>query len=198
MAFIIISKRPLSLQSASVCIQIHIFYIPFPIFTVGERKPNSEDRSLEKAVEVIFGTNQSSIRAAVARTNQKLTKYLGNSKNRSREVLDDLIVSAESSLIDNYNYLPGGHWIPSTCLPRWKVGFTQLYCFQVTILNNCIRFLIYTLCKILLAIYLAMNEIFVISPYSVKATVTRESAPLFKLSSYINTLYSILTWTRFY
>ncbi|PIK36859.1 putative beta-1,4-galactosyltransferase 2-like [Apostichopus japonicus] len=119
-----------SKDAPQVCRELDIpslgkFYLTntfYAVLVVGERKPNSEDRSLEKAVEVIFGTNQSAIRAAVARTNQKLTKYLGNSKNRSREVLDDLIVSAESSLIDNYNYLPGGHWIPSTCLPRWKVA----------------------------------------------------------------------------
>lgn len=85
-------------------------------------KPNTDDRVMESAEETVFGMNQSAIRAAVRRTNQMLTKYLEKPLNNSRKRLDPSVVSSGASLVGGYNYLPGGHWIPNTCLPRWKVS----------------------------------------------------------------------------
>ena len=38
----------------------------------------------------------------------------GNTMLKMRALTDGLVM-------DDYIYLPGGHWVPKTCLSRWKV-----------------------------------------------------------------------------
>lgn len=97
---------------------------------VGEKKPNSDDRSMKVAENDVLKSNISSIRAMVENANKKLSKILESGRNNSKEPLDSLVSSETTYLIGNYRYLPGGHWVPNTCLPRWKVPiflFSYLY-----------------------------------------------------------------------
>eukprot|EP00057_Strongylocentrotus_purpuratus_P033945 XP_793367.3 PREDICTED: beta-1,4-galactosyltransferase 5-like [Strongylocentrotus purpuratus] len=92
---------------------------------VGQRKLNLSETTTDHAEEHIFGPSAGKVRTAVKRANEILLKKLVDPKTGNITHVDwlfDQVLDPEAMNISNYWYLPGGHWKPTNCLPRWKVA----------------------------------------------------------------------------
>ncbi|XP_030831803.1 beta-1,4-galactosyltransferase 5-like [Strongylocentrotus purpuratus] len=92
---------------------------------VGQRKPNLNETTTAHAEEHIFGPSAGKVRTAVKRANEILLKKLVDPKTGNINHVDwlfDQVLDPEAMHISNYWYLPGGHWKPMNCLPKWKVA----------------------------------------------------------------------------
>eukprot|EP00057_Strongylocentrotus_purpuratus_P032764 XP_788773.3 PREDICTED: beta-1,4-galactosyltransferase 5 [Strongylocentrotus purpuratus] len=77
------------------------------------------------AEEIIFGPLAENVRTAVKRANEILYKKLVDPMTGNITHVDwlfDQVIEPEAMNISNYWYLPGGHFKPVNCLPRWKVA----------------------------------------------------------------------------
>ena len=96
--------------------------------TVGQRKLNLNETTTDHAEEHIFGPSAGKVRTAVKRANEILLKKLVDPKTGNITHVDwlfDQVLDPEAMNISNYWYLPGGHWKPTNCLPRWKVNIAS-------------------------------------------------------------------------
>ncbi|XP_071503504.1 beta-1,4-galactosyltransferase 5-like [Diadema antillarum] len=92
---------------------------------VGKRKVDLRDSPMSESKKKIFGAALEEVSNAVKRANQILSSKLDSAKTANITNVDWLFDSAIESQaigINNYWYLPGGHWKPMNCLPRWKVA----------------------------------------------------------------------------
>ncbi|XP_030835395.1 beta-1,4-galactosyltransferase 5-like [Strongylocentrotus purpuratus] len=92
---------------------------------VGQRKLNLSEISIAHAEEQIFGPSAGKVRTSVKRANEILLKKLVDPKTGKITNVDwlfDQVLDPDAMNISNYWYLPGGHWKPMNCLPRWKVA----------------------------------------------------------------------------
>ncbi|XP_038064349.1 beta-1,4-galactosyltransferase 6-like isoform X2 [Patiria miniata] len=106
---------------------------------------------LYHAEEEVLRTSTNSIRNYL-KTDNKLVQSMyfdaahgGRRPRRKQPPTSVADALSEGVLIDDYYYVSGGHWIPATCHPRWKVAvivpFRDRY-FQLPIfLRNIVPFL---------------------------------------------------------
>ncbi|XP_030831473.1 beta-1,4-galactosyltransferase 5-like [Strongylocentrotus purpuratus] len=92
---------------------------------VGQRKLNLNETTTAHAEEHVFGPSAGKVRTFVKRANEILLKKLVDPKTGNITHVDwlfDQVLNQETMNISNYWYLPGGHWKPMNCLPKWKVA----------------------------------------------------------------------------
>ncbi|XP_041452641.1 beta-1,4-galactosyltransferase 6-like [Lytechinus variegatus] len=75
---------------------------------------------------MIFGPLVEEVRTAVKRANEKLRWKLVNSDTGNKAVahwlFNEILQPEEKPMKNRYWFLPGGHWIPINCSPKWKVA----------------------------------------------------------------------------
>ena len=74
---------------------------------------------MSDAEEVILQTSTLKVRQLTSTADSLVKKLYATPKGMYRPTIEETL--AEALLVDNYIYIPGGHWIPAHCLPRWKV-----------------------------------------------------------------------------
>ncbi|XP_063963839.1 uncharacterized protein LOC129272458 [Lytechinus pictus] len=110
---------PFSCTSKPICPEIDIPGL------VGKRKLDLKDITMKNAEDLIFGPLAERVREGVKRANDTLRKKLVDPKTGNISHVDwlfDQVIESEALNVSKYWYLPGGHWKPANCLPRWKVA----------------------------------------------------------------------------
>ncbi|XP_041472844.1 beta-1,4-galactosyltransferase 5-like [Lytechinus variegatus] len=87
--------------------------------------PNKEATTVQRVNEFVFGKFLPKTQAMTDVANQTLPSIITKRKS-IREAADEIDKTlTELNLavdFDDYRLLPGGHWIPLSCNPRWKVA----------------------------------------------------------------------------
>ncbi|XP_071480737.1 beta-1,4-galactosyltransferase 5-like [Diadema antillarum] len=92
---------------------------------VGRRKLDLDDLTMSDAIKLVLGESAHNVDEAVQKANDILNRELMNGVGRVAKEGDrrfDTSFQSQSLKIGNYRYLPGGHWKPASCIPRWKVA----------------------------------------------------------------------------
>ena len=87
----------------------------------------------------IFGPALSDVISAAKRANDILLKKLEAANKKNVDWLFDSVIESEAIGINDYWYLPGGHWKPKSCMPRWKVNGGRVKKQNNNIENNRVR-----------------------------------------------------------
>ena len=80
---------------------------------------NTNQTSMFDAEEVILQTSTLKVRQLTSTADSLVKKLYATPKGMYRPTIEETL--ADALLVNNYIYIPGGHWIPAQCLPRWKV-----------------------------------------------------------------------------
>ncbi|XP_071480736.1 beta-1,4-galactosyltransferase 5-like [Diadema antillarum] len=93
---------------------------------VGRQNVNLDSTSMLESENHIFGSASDDVRQAVKRANEILQRRLvelslSGANKKVASLFDTAIESQAVKIADNW-YLPGGHWKPARCTPRWKVA----------------------------------------------------------------------------
>ncbi|XP_071478688.1 beta-1,4-galactosyltransferase 6-like [Diadema antillarum] len=89
-------------------------------------QPRKEPISLSKVRAELLGSLSDRVQKSVAIANEQLPTILTKRRTMTEEAqtIDGLLTDLQLSLDvrEGYKYLPGGHWIPTSCQARWKVA----------------------------------------------------------------------------
>ena len=69
----------------------------------------------------IFQTSITKVRRLVRNANTLIKQHDAKSIAGSR-MMDTILADTLALVVDDYIYIPGGHWIPAKIPLRWKVG----------------------------------------------------------------------------
>nr|XP_054766013.1 beta-1,4-galactosyltransferase 5-like [Lytechinus pictus] len=92
---------------------------------VGRVKPDLNAIPVAHTEEIVFGHLVGEVRTAVKVANEMLRKKLVDDKTGNKTDTDwhfNELLKPEIKTNDSYRYLPGGHWKPINCSPKWKVA----------------------------------------------------------------------------
>ncbi|XP_022104366.1 uncharacterized protein LOC110986643 isoform X2 [Acanthaster planci] len=96
---------------------------------VEKRSLNMQDTPMNVSVIKVMGKDWQRVESAVETGNQEMQKLLGQTARYNTSVRTPITESLSwlGIRLGNYTYLPGGHWTPTNCLPRWKVAIIFPY-----------------------------------------------------------------------
>ncbi|XP_038070430.1 beta-1,4-galactosyltransferase 6-like [Patiria miniata] len=111
----------------------------------------------------IFPDHPERIRDVVSRGNRKLQRLVYTAAANVSLINGSRIMEGLASLqvrSGDYRYLPGGHWRPASCIPRWKVAIVVPFRNRTVQLSIFLRYMIPFLQKQQLefAIYIVNQE----------------------------------------
>ncbi|XP_071813720.1 beta-1,4-galactosyltransferase 5-like [Apostichopus japonicus] len=101
---------------------------------------------LKHVEEEVFKEDLADVRKFTADATQDVRSMYRHTKKAAEKglMLKD-ILSEGMKVGDNYWYVPGGHWIPASCIPRWKVAiiipFRDRFVHLPIILRHLVPFL---------------------------------------------------------
>ncbi|XP_033102429.1 beta-1,4-galactosyltransferase 6-like [Anneissia japonica] len=99
--------------------------------------------TIEQSEKVIFKEHTAEVRGAAHDQNMKLNVNLINRAHhrQSTQTIEEC-VSSVTLLFNDFVYIPGGHWKPADCLPRWKVALIIPFRDRYTHLPIFLRYII--------------------------------------------------------
>ena len=83
--------------------------------------------------QTMFKNQTDKIRKTVSRGNLEMQELIQNATKHNSSVQTPITESLSSLEVrhGDYVYLPGGHWRPATCQPRWKVQYAMITVQQI-------------------------------------------------------------------
>ncbi|XP_070576021.1 beta-1,4-galactosyltransferase 5-like [Ptychodera flava] len=104
---------PIKLNESEVCPETRLPGIRGPL------EVNLSEIAMKDTIDSIFQSplTRIEVHQLVSRANQRL-RTLQNTDSYSEAILETEL----DLTVEKYKYLPGGHWIPLECKPKWKVA----------------------------------------------------------------------------
>ncbi|PIK41360.1 hypothetical protein BSL78_21792 [Apostichopus japonicus] len=131
-------------HSDANCSKTYSAFLKF--FTETNVSIDVSEIDLKHVEEEVFKEDLADVRKFTADATQDVRSMYRHTKKAAEKglMLKD-ILSEGMKVGDNYWYVPGGHWIPASCIPRWKVAiiipFRDRFVHLPIILRHLVPFL---------------------------------------------------------